>query len=161
MLAQRSLLTKLSFGFGAVIVLLITVAVVAVDRMGAMNDAEQRIVALHVAGIRQTGAIRTETVWLLARQFQRTYAIDPARQAEYDKDIRARLKHVAQLLTDFSALDLAPEERTLCDEYRALWTPYAELCEKFLSLVADNRVSEANMLLLGDMSESHTTLLNS
>ncbi|WP_415519051.1 MAG: methyl-accepting chemotaxis protein [Desulfovibrio aminophilus] len=159
MLARLSLFSKLALGFGTVIALLLAVALVAVNRMGAMNRSEKDIATSRVAGIRQTGAIRAEALWLLARQFQRTYAIDPARQAEYDKNITEHLLRARESMQNLEALPSAPAERAVYEEFRSKWEPYAKLCEQFVAMSQDNRVAEANMLLHGEMAERHAALL--
>ena len=159
MFARLSLFMKLALGFGAVIALLLTVSLMAVNRMSAMNRSGNDIATNKLASIRLTGAVRGESLWLLARQYQRTYAIDPARQTEYDKNIKEHLLRAREAMAAFEALPATPQVRATYEEFRTEWEPYAKLCEQFVAMAADNRVAEANMLLYGEMAERHAALL--
>ena len=126
-----SIAVKLGAGFGAVIVLMVVIALVALSRLAA-SDADTRYVAKNaLPSVELIAGVKTSAFDYHGVALEEVLAVDPAEMPELDGELDAAATNVDKALARYRNLVSDPRDRALYEKTVSSWKTYLSKIDGF------------------------------
>ena len=151
---HRSISTRLTFGFGGILILLIAVAVVGQISASAVQKRMQEITGVNATKTKLANAMlaSVNALGIQARSVVMLDAVDAARSKEQSKQLDESLKRYAAQEKELSALVQAgetnPAEQTLMQEIEAIAKKTGPELQQAATQAIDGDAVAANMTVM-------------
>ncbi|MDP9902785.1 methyl-accepting chemotaxis protein [Variovorax ginsengisoli] len=151
-LSNLKVATRLGVGFGAVVLMLVAIAAIAISRIHLINSSVDLILKDRFVKVQLATGIQME-IDTQARLLRNALIADDAGtiQAYFDR-IHTSIERSDALVTRLKAISVAPQAVVLADELIAKQASYVDARNKFIALVKDGQDEAAGAFILKDMS---------
>jgi methyl-accepting chemotaxis protein len=122
---------KLGAGFGAVILLMVIIALTALSRLGA-SDADVRYVGANaMPSVELIAGVKTSAFDYHGVALEEVLAVDPEEMPELDGELAAAETNVSKSLERYRSLVSDPRDRALYEKTASAWKTYLSLIDGF------------------------------
>ncbi|MDR3641451.1 MAG: methyl-accepting chemotaxis protein [Humidesulfovibrio sp.] len=159
MFSSLKLSTKLSLGFGVIVLLMLVSGAVALNALNSLNYNADQLANNWLPSIREVSKLDRFAQGV--RRYQLLYltqTADQDREASR-KAIEERLGALEKVRKIYEPLISSPEERAAYEEFGAHWKVYAEKIPTILELAGNGREQEA-LALSGSLKDEFSQCLS-
>ena len=122
---------KLGAGFGAVIVLMVVIALVGLSRLGASNAHTEYVAKDSMPSVELIAGIKTSAFDYHGVALEEVLAVDPGEMPDLDGELEAAATNVSKSLARYRALVSDPHDKALYERTAAAWKTYLSKIEGF------------------------------
>jgi methyl-accepting chemotaxis protein len=122
---------KLGAGFGAVIVLIVVIALVGLSRLGASNAHTEYVATDSLPSVELIAGIKTSAFDYHGVALEEVLAVDPEEMPELDGELEAAATNVSKSLARYRGLVSDPHDRALYEQTAAAWKTYLSKIDGF------------------------------
>ena len=115
---------KLGAGFGAVIVLIVVIALVGLARLGASNAHTEYVATDALPSVELIAGIKTSAFDYHGVALEEVLAVDPEEMPELDGELEAAATNVSKSLARYRGLVSDAHDRALYEQTAAAWKTY-------------------------------------
>jgi methyl-accepting chemotaxis protein len=152
MLKNMRTATKLSLGFGIVLLLMGILGMFSLQKMGTVNDQSTEIASNWMPSIQMTEEINTNTSDYRIAEFKHIISQTPEAMREAENDMSAAMELMKKNRATYEKLISSPEEQAVYDSFSAKYEKYLAVHERMLAASRQNKTEEA----MAAMKESVT-----
>ena len=135
---------KLGAGFGAVIVLMVLIALTAVSRLGA-SDADTRYVGANaLPSVELIAGVKTSAFDYHGVALEEVLAVDPEEMPELDGELEAAATNVSKSLERYRGLVSDARDRALYQKTASAWRTYLSKIDGFTDAAHKLKGDEAS-----------------
>jgi methyl-accepting chemotaxis protein len=145
-----SVAARLSIAFGLVIALLCGSAVLAIVRMGHINNASTDITTNWLPSSIVSSALNTHTSDFRIAEFQHVLSTDERDMQGYEADMKNLLATIEAKSKDYDKLISSDGERAIWQRFQAAWGDYLAVNRRLIELSRSNKTEEARAVLRGE-----------
>ena len=145
-----SVAARLSIAFGLVIALLCGSAVLAIVRMGHINNASTDITTNWLPSSIVTSALNTHTSDFRIAEFQHVLSTDERDMQSYEADMKNLLATIEAKSKDYDKLISSDGERAIWQRFQVAWGDYLAVNRRLIELSRSNKNDDARALLRGE-----------
>lgn len=147
--------SKLLLAFGLVLAFMATNGLQSIGRLAAVADKSRDLSGNWLPSVyllAEADAVRQD---LRVAQYREVLARTPQVVAEALKSEHDRLSRLEKLTSDYAASYIrSSEQRAIWDRFTQQWRDYMSLMERVHTLVKDEKLEEAQQLLMGDARDA-------
>lgn len=141
--ADMKISTRLTLGFGLVLLLVVSLLTIGVANLNQINGINEEIVNTEWVKADSAQSISTLIRTIAYKTLKLFVTSDPDRAAQIDQSILADGKSVIAALQTFDSLAYTPKEKSLLVAIKASHTAYETSIGRVSSLLAEGRRDEA------------------
>ena len=151
---------KLSLGFGFVLLLTTSLAVLSVLEISRINGNTVDIATNWMAGVKFLGETAYDTSSVRRNELNYLLVTDAADREKYAQGIIKNLGETNQDIQDYEKTIDSDEERRLYNEWKDNWTKYLDIENQVLDLAKAGKNQEATKLSLSAGLSAYTAYYN-
>ncbi|MGV7208351.1 methyl-accepting chemotaxis protein [Oxalobacteraceae bacterium A2-2] len=152
-LRDLKLATKLGLAFALVLALSAAVDVFAIIKLAQINEASTELSERWMPAMRVVQDLKAQIARVRTREFQYIISTDPKQMDQYDKVIANDLVDLGQMQDTYVKLIATPEERTLYNDFVAMWARYMAEDAKIRAAVRQGDDTAARELIRGESNK--------
>ncbi len=143
--------SKLTLSFSVVLAMFVALGVASLLLMERMNDNLVKTESVHLANIKATSDINTNTSDFRIGEIQHILSTEDSEMLKYEKEMEQKLKDIKANEEIYKAnLSTAtPEEKMAWDKFKTNWNTYLEEHAEVEKLSKTNKNEEAKKLVRG------------
>ena len=165
MLEKMRTATKLSLGFGIVLVLMGILGIFSLQRMATVNDMSTEIATNWMPSVRAVEEINTGTAEYRLREYRHINSQTPELMREAENSMSELMDKLNKDRATYEKLISSPEEKALYEAFSKKFDKYMDLHERILIVSRQNKTNEAmtlmreGIIIYNDFSEDLVKLI--
>ena len=147
MLNDLKMATKLSLGFGIVLVLMFILGFISLNRMGVVNNQSTIIAENWMPSIKVVEEINTNTSDLRIFEYAHVLSTEDVDMKKAEADMNSILSTMNKNRADYEKFISSSEEQAIYDDFSKKFDKYMNLHKQLLIVSSQNKTEEARKLL--------------
>ncbi|MDD4329650.1 MAG: methyl-accepting chemotaxis protein, partial [Aliarcobacter sp.] len=147
MLNNLKMATKLSLGFGIILVLMSILGLISLNRMSVVNDQSTIIAENWMPSIKVVEEINTNTSDLRIFEYKHVLSTEDVDMKKAEADINSILSTMNKNRADYEKLISTSEEQAIYSEFSKKFDKYMNLHKQLISVSSQNKTEEAKKFL--------------
>ena len=150
--------TKLLGSFAVVISLTVLIAVLAITRMGSIDEQAQLVGRNSVPSVELVGQLNTDTAEYRLSQVQHVIAVEAADMTAREKRLAELDKTITEHFTEYAPMVSDDRDRAFFNAVKSEWAAYIASTAGFRALSRQNRQQDAIGVLNGENKDRYNAL---
>ena len=147
MLNNLKMASKLSLGFGIILVLMLASGLISLNRMNIVNDQSTIIAENWMPSIKVTEEINTNTSDFRIAQYEHVLSTTEEDMKKAENTMDSVLATMKKNRADYEKLISSPEEQAVYDDFSKKFDKYMESHKQLLVVSRQNKTEEAQKIL--------------
>ncbi len=147
MLNNLKMASKLSLGFGIILVLMLASGLISLNRMNIVNDQSTIIAENWMPSIKVTEEINTNTSDFRIAQYEHVLSTTEEDMKKAENSMDLVLATMKKNRADYEKLISSPEEQAVYDDFSKKFDKYMESHKQLLVVSRQNKTEEAQKIL--------------
>ena len=147
MLNNLKMATKLSLGFGIVLILMIVSGIVSLNRMSIVNDQSTILSENWMPSIKVTEEINTNTSDFRIAEYEHVLSTTDEGMKKAEETMDKVLATMKKNRTEYEKLISSPEEQAVYDSFSKKFDKYMETHKQLLIVSRQNQTEQAQKIL--------------
>ena len=147
MLNNLKMASKLSLGFGIILVLMLASGLISLNRMNIVNDQSTIIAENWMPSIKVTEEINTNTSDFRIAQYEHVLSTTEEDMKKAENSMDLVLATMKKNRADYEKLISSPEEQAVYDSFSRKFDKYMESHKQLLVVSRQNKTEEAQKIL--------------
>ena len=147
MLKNMKIMGKLALGFGIVLVFLLSLGIISLQKMSAINDQSTIITENWMPSIKVVQEINTNTSDYRIAEYQHVLAHKTEDMKKAENDMDTVLSTMKKNRTEYEKLISSPDEKATYENFSRKFDKYMDMHKQFITSSSQNRNEEAQEIL--------------
>lgn len=147
MLKNMKTATKLSLGFGIVLLLMAILGIFSLQKMGTVNDMSTEIATNWMPSIKVVEEINTNTSDYRIKEFKHVLSQTPEQMSAAEQEMTEVMDTMNKNRAEYEKLISSPEEKALYETFSTKFDQYMKIHERLLAVSRQNKTEEAMAIL--------------
>ena len=147
MLKNMKIMGKLALGFGIVLVFLLSLGIISLQKMSAINDQSTVITESWMPSIKVVQEINTNTSDYRIAEYQHVLAHKTEDMKKAENDMDTVLSTMKKNRTEYEKLISSPDEKATYENFSRKFDKYMDMHKQFITSSSQNRNEEAQEIL--------------
>ena len=147
MLKNMKIMGKLALGFGIVLVFLLSLGIISLQKMSAINDQSTIITENWMPSIKVVQEINTNTSDYRIAEYQYVLAHKTEDMKKAENDMDTVLSTMKKNRTEYEKLISSPDEKATYENFSRKFDKYMDMHKQFITSSSQNRNEEAQEIL--------------
>ena len=147
MLKNMKIMGKLALGFGIVLVFLLSLGIISLQKMSAINDQSTIITENWMPSIKVVQDINTNTSDYRIAEYQHVLAHKTEDMKKAENDMDTVLSTMKKNRTEYEKLISSPDEKATYENFSRKFDKYMDMHKQFITSSSQNRNEEAQEIL--------------
>ena len=147
MLKNMKIMGKLALGFGIVLVFLLSLGIISLQKMSAINDQSTIITENWMPSIKVVQEINTNTSDYRIAEYQHVLAHKTEDMKKAENDMDTVLSTMKKNRTEYEKLISSPDGKATYENFSRKFDKYMDMHKQFITSSSQNRNEEAQEIL--------------
>ena len=139
MLKNMKIMGKLALGFGIVLVFLLSLGIISLQKMSAINDQSTIITENWMPSIKVVQEINTNTSDYRIAEYQHVLAHKTEDMKKAENDMDTVLSTMKKNRTEYEKLITSPDEKATYENFSRKFDKYMDMHKQFITSSSQNR----------------------
>ena len=145
--------TKLFIGFSLILLLMVCLGILAINRLGVINNQAREMSENRLPSVRYTSIISTNASDFRIAEYAHILSQTAQTMSRLEQDMETKLNNMKKNQAAYEPLISSAEERQMYEEFKRLWVLYLQEHQKLLAVSRQNKTEEAQALIEGKSQE--------
>lgn len=147
MLKNMKTATKLSLGFGIVLLLMAILGIFSLQKMGIVNGMSTEIASNWMPSIQVVEEINTNTSDLRIKEFKHVVSQDSPGMRAAEGEMNDLMDLMNKNRAKYEKLISSPEEKAIYDTFSQKFNKYMEIHDRLMAASRENKTEEASAIM--------------
>ncbi len=147
MLKNMKIMGKLALGFGIVLVFLLSLGIISLQKMSAINDQSTIITENWMPSIKVVQEINTNTSDYRIAEYQHVLAHKTEDMKKAENDMDTVLSTMKKNRTEYEKLISSPDEKATYENFSRKFDKYMDIHKQLIAVSSQNKTEEAQEIL--------------
>ena len=148
MLKNMKIMGKLALGFGIVLVFLLSLGIISLQKMSAINDQSTVITESWMPSIKVVQDINTNTSDFRIAEYQHVLAHKTEDMKKAENDMDTVLSTIKKNRIEYEKLITSPEEKATYENFSRKFDKYMDIHKQLIAVSSQNKTEEAQEILI-------------
>ena len=148
MLKNMKIMGKLALGFGIVLVFLLSLGIISLQKMSAINDQSTIITENWMPSIKVVQEINTNTSDYRIAEYQHVLAHKTEDMKKAENDMDTVLSTIKKNRIEYEKLITSPEEKATYENFSRKFDKYMDIHKQLIAVSSQNKTEEAQEILI-------------
>ena len=147
MIKNMNVSSKLSLGFGILIILVVLLGIISIQKMSHVNDKSNELAENWMPSIKVVEEINTGAAEFRIAQYDRILSKTPEGMKKAEEDMLEALAAINEDRVLYEKLISSSEEKALYIEFSKQFDKYLEIHKELLVLIKENKIEDAEKIM--------------